>query len=88
MLNLNLCLYFFSFFFFIRTIILPKSKESNETPPVEVDGDNDKQKELPRRVWFKPTDKRMPLIALFGRKVPSDIVENEEYYKTHLFSVR
>ncbi|KAG1458790.1 hypothetical protein G6F46_006495 [Rhizopus delemar] len=68
------------------TIILPKSKESNETPPVEVDGDNDKQKELPRRVWFKPTDKRMPLIALFGRKVPSDIVENEEYYKTHLFS--
>ena len=75
-------------FFFIRTIILPKSKESNEAPPAEIDEDNHKQKEIPRLVWFKPTDKRMPLIALFGHKIPNDIVENEEYYKTHLFSVR
>lgn len=72
-----------------RTIMLTKHKENNESNngDEETNEKCEEQKELPRVVWFKPTDKRVPLIALFGREIPSDIRENEEYYKTHLFAV-
>ncbi|CEJ00808.1 hypothetical protein RMCBS344292_14855 [Rhizopus microsporus] len=70
------------------TIMLTKHKENNENNNgnEENNGQCEEQKELPRVVWFKPTDKRVPLIALFGREIPSDIRENEEYYKSHLFA--
>lgn len=72
-----------------RTIMLTKHKENNESNNEngENNGQCEEKKELPRVVWFKPTDKRVPLIALFGRDIPSDIRENEEYYKSHLFAV-
>ncbi|ORE01755.1 RNB-domain-containing protein [Rhizopus microsporus var. microsporus] len=70
------------------TIVLTKHKESNENNNGNEENNVqcEEQKELPRVVWFKPTDKRVPLIALFGREIPSDIRENEEYYKSHLFA--
>ncbi|KAI8982610.1 hypothetical protein BDB01DRAFT_793390 [Pilobolus umbonatus] len=40
-----------------------------------------------RVAWFKPTDKRVPFIAILGNDVPEDLVENEDYYKTHLYIV-
>ncbi|RCH95910.1 hypothetical protein CU097_003871 [Rhizopus azygosporus] len=70
------------------TIMLTKHKENNENNNGNEENNEqcEEQKELPRVVWFKPTDKRVPLIALFGREIPSDIRENEEYYKSHLFA--
>ncbi|OBZ83463.1 DIS3-like exonuclease 2 [Choanephora cucurbitarum] len=38
--------------------------------------------------WFKPTDRRLPFFALKGNDIPEDLQENEEYYKTHLFSAK
>ncbi|KAG1472691.1 hypothetical protein G6F56_001389 [Rhizopus delemar] len=68
-------------------VILPKFKDNTDESTV----DNEKskgqhQRQLPRLVWFKPIDKRVPLIALYGLDKPNDIMEREEYYKTHLFS--
>ncbi|CEP12621.1 hypothetical protein [Parasitella parasitica] len=43
------------------------------------------KKEVPRIVWFKATDKRVPLIAIPIEQVPQDFVDNNEDYKNRLF---
>lgn len=39
----------------------------------------------PKIVWFKPTDKRVPLIAIPTDQAPSDFVENHERYADKIF---
>lgn len=39
----------------------------------------------PKIVWFKPTDKRVPLIAIPTEQAPRDFVENHEKYGDSLF---
>lgn len=39
----------------------------------------------PKIVWFKPTDKRVPLIAIPTEQTPRDFVENHEKYADLLF---
>lgn len=39
----------------------------------------------PKIVWFKPTDKRVPLIAIPTEQAPRDFVENHESYADSLF---
>ncbi|KAI8971866.1 hypothetical protein BDF20DRAFT_838144 [Mycotypha africana] len=43
------------------------------------------KKEAPRIVWFKATDKRVPLIAIPIEQIPEDFVENNEAYNNRLF---
>lgn len=43
------------------------------------------KKEVPRIVWFKATDKRVPLIAIPIEQVPQDFIDNNESYKNRLF---
>lgn len=40
---------------------------------------------LPKIVWFKPTDKKVPLIAIPTEQAPKDFVENHESYLDQLF---
>lgn len=44
-----------------------------------------RQQERPKIVWFKPTDKRVPLIAIPTEQAPRDFVENHENYKNRIF---
>ncbi|BFZ65444.1 Translational repressor [Saitoella coloradoensis] len=39
----------------------------------------------PKIVWFKPTDKRVPLIAIPTEQAPKDFVENHQKYANKLF---
>ncbi|CAK9441566.1 uncharacterized protein LODBEIA_P54340 [Lodderomyces beijingensis] len=39
----------------------------------------------PKIVWFKPTDKKVPLIAIPTEQAPKDFVENHEKYGDQLF---
>lgn len=39
----------------------------------------------PKIVWFKPTDKRVPLIAIPTEQAPKDFVENHESYSDKIF---
>lgn len=39
----------------------------------------------PKIVWFKPTDKRVPLIAIPTEQAPNDFVENHEKYSDKIF---
>lgn len=41
--------------------------------------------ERPKIVWFKPTDKRVPLIAIPTEQAPKDFVENHEKYSDKVF---
>ncbi|OBZ70440.1 hypothetical protein A0H81_10049 [Grifola frondosa] len=41
--------------------------------------------ERPKIVWFKPTDKRVPLIAIPTEQVPPDFVQNSEVCADKLF---
>lgn len=36
--------------------------------------------------WFRPTDKRVPFLMLRNDDIPKDLIDNEEYYASHLFS--
>ena len=44
-------------------------------------------KEAPRIVWFKATDKRVPLIAIPIEQAPADFVDYSENYSNRLFVV-
>jgi len=39
----------------------------------------------PKIVWFKPTDKKVPLIAIPTEQAPKDFVENHENYADQIF---
>lgn len=39
----------------------------------------------PKIVWFKPTDKKVPLIAIPTEQAPKDFVENYEVYADQIF---
>ncbi|CAI2180934.1 5098_t:CDS:10 [Funneliformis geosporum] len=56
-------------------------------PKVEEPRDDrrDERNERPKIVWFKPTDKRVPLIAIPTEQAPSDFVENHQSYAQQLF---
>ncbi|KAF9173574.1 hypothetical protein BGX20_002791 [Mortierella sp. AD010] len=47
--------------------------------------DDEDMKGQPRIVWFKPTDKRVPLIAIPIDQAPEDFVENHASYGHRLF---
>ncbi|KAI8373818.1 hypothetical protein BD560DRAFT_327647 [Blakeslea trispora] len=45
----------------------------------------DEQQNLPRIIWFKPTDKRVPLIAIPIEQAPPGFIENSESFDSRLF---
>ncbi|KAI5811668.1 hypothetical protein DFH27DRAFT_40483 [Peziza echinospora] len=45
----------------------------------------ERQQEKPKIVWFKPTDKRVPLIAIPTEQAPRDFVENHQSYANRIF---
>lgn len=67
------------------------TKEKQEAERREREGDRGDEgakrvpTERPKIVWFKPTDKRVPLIAIPTEQAPPDFVENAEMYADRLF---
>lgn len=47
--------------------------------------ESEKPVERPKIVWFKPSDKRVPLIAIPTEQAPKDFVENNEKYADEIF---
>ncbi|EWC48912.1 hypothetical protein DRE_00217 [Drechslerella stenobrocha 248] len=45
----------------------------------------ERKEEKPKIVWFKPTDKRVPLIAIPTEQAPKDFVENHQSYANRIF---
>ena len=65
------------------------TKEKQEAERREREGDRGDEPrrliERPKIVWFKPTDKRVPLIAIPTEQAPADFVQNSEAYSNKLF---
>lgn len=66
------------------------TKERQEAERQGRDGGNnrnqhDRQQERPKIVWFKPTDKRVPLIAIPTEQAPKDFVDRHQDYATKIF---
>lgn len=66
------------------------TKEKQEAERQARDGSNsrstyDRQQEKPKIVWFKPTDKRVPLIAIPTEQAPRDFVEKHQDYANRIF---
>jgi protein SSD1 len=66
------------------------TKEKQEAERREREGDRGDEPrrgpiERPKIVWFKPTDKRVPLIAIPTEQAPADFVQNSEAYADKLF---
>lgn len=55
-----------------------RDKKSGNEPSVQTP-------KSPKIVWFKPTDKKVPLIAIPTEQAPSDFVSNHEKYADQLF---
>ncbi|KAH0551640.1 hypothetical protein GP486_007142, partial [Trichoglossum hirsutum] len=45
----------------------------------------ERQQDKPKIVWFKPTDKRVPLIAIPTEQAPRDFVEKHQEYSNRIF---
>lgn len=60
------------------------TKEKQDAERRDRDGGNanHRHQDRPKIVWFKPTDKRVPLIAIPTEQAPRDFVENHDKYKT------
>lgn len=66
------------------------TKEKQEAERAARDGGNSRhhdsrQPEKPKIVWFKPTDKRVPLIAIPTEQAPRDFVEKHQDYADRIF---
>lgn len=66
------------------------TKEKQEAERREREGDRGDEPrrgpiERPKIVWFKPTDKRVPLIAIPTEQAPPDFIQNSEAYVNKLF---
>lgn len=61
-------------------------REGNDENVVPEDQENNKSKEI-RLVWFKPTDRRTPLIAIPIHLAPSKFITKPDQYKNQLFTV-
>lgn len=65
------------------------TKEKQEAERQAREGGNarqqDRQQERPKIVWFKPTDKRVPLIAIPTEQAPKDFVERHQDYANKIF---
>lgn len=65
------------------------TKEKQEAERAARDGNNgrndSRQQEKPKIVWFKPTDKRVPLIAIPTEQAPRDFVEKHQDYADRIF---
>ncbi|WWC93281.1 hypothetical protein V866_000114 [Kwoniella sp. B9012] len=65
------------------------TKEKQELERRERDGDRggrkDEPEQRPKIVWFKPTDKRVPLIAIPTEQAPADFIDNPDAYGDKLF---
>ncbi|KAJ5180612.1 hypothetical protein N7492_003822 [Penicillium capsulatum] len=64
------------------------TKEKQEAERQARDGSHrhqDRHQEKPKIVWFKPTDKRVPLIAIPTEQAPRDFVEKHQDYANRIF---
>lgn len=65
------------------------TKEKQEAERAARDGGSrqqeSRQQEKPKIVWFKPTDKRVPLIAIPTEQAPRDFVEKHQEYADRIF---
>ena len=66
------------------------TKEKQEAERQARDGahgrhQQDRQQEKPKIVWFKPTDKRVPLIAIPTEQAPRDFVDKHHDYANRIF---
>jgi protein SSD1 len=66
------------------------TKEKQEAERQARDGGNgrhqeSRQQDKPKIVWFKPTDKRVPLIAIPTEQAPRDFVEKHQDYADRIF---
>lgn len=66
------------------------TKEKQEAERREREGDKARAapaepEPRPKIVWFKPTDKRVPLIAIPTEQAPADFIENPEAHANKLF---
>ena len=66
------------------------TKEKQEAERQQREGNSgrhqqDRQQDKPKIVWFKPTDKRVPLIAIPTEQAPRDFVERHQDYANRIF---
>ena len=66
------------------------TKEKQEAERQQREGNSgryqqDRQQDKPKIVWFKPTDKRVPLIAIPTEQAPRDFVERHQDYVNRIF---
>ncbi|KAI5867189.1 RNB-domain-containing protein [Durotheca rogersii] len=64
------------------------TKEKQEAERAARDGGrshDNRQQDKPKIVWFKPTDKRVPLIAIPTEQAPRDFVEKQQEYAGRIF---
>jgi protein SSD1 len=66
------------------------TKEKQEAERAAREGSNhrpqpERQQDRPKIVWFKPTDKRVPLIAIPTEQAPRDFVERHQDYANRIF---
>ena len=66
------------------------TKEKQEAERQARDGNSgrhqeQRQQDKPKIVWFKPTDKRVPLIAIPTEQAPRDFVEKHQEYADRIF---
>lgn len=70
---------------FSGTLGLLRPSQASKDKDNKDNDDEKQQQKRPKIVWFKPTDKKVPLIAIPTEQAPKDFLENHEKYAGQLF---
>lgn len=82
-LVINARLFYYTYTLFST---LGLTRPSNKRSRNGVD-DQQRDSSVPRIIWFKPTDKRVPLIAIPVEQAPTGFIENCDAFENRLFLV-
>lgn len=61
------------------------AKKDKDTNNSSKNNNNNNDRPRPKIVWFKPIDKKVPLIAIPTEQAPKDFIENHEKYANQTF---
>ncbi|KAK4051726.1 Translational repressor [Microbotryomycetes sp. JL221] len=60
-------------------------REREGSDVIRRDDNNNRSAPPPKIIWFRPTDKRVPLIAIPTEQAPQDFIDNPDKYADRLF---
>ncbi|XBW36023.1 hypothetical protein QEN19_001598 [Hanseniaspora menglaensis] len=66
-------------------LLRPSQNSNKDTNNANNNGDTQQPNKKPKIIWFKPTDKKVPLVAIPTEQAPEDFIDNPGLHTNQLY---